>query len=78
MCFCGTDNADGEVFCGLCVQRLDTMPNELADDKSAELSEPPIVNSSLESTPAPKSAFCPLCNGPGEIEHVYRASTITK
>ena len=25
--FCGTDNADGEVFCGLCGHRFDTTPN---------------------------------------------------
>lgn len=37
--FCGTDNTDGEVFCGLCGQRLGTIPHELNDDKTAEASE---------------------------------------
>lgn len=74
--FCGTDNADGEVFCGLCGQRLDTMLNEPTNDQSADPSENPIENSSLESTPASKSVFCPLCNGSGEIEHIYHTDII--
>lgn len=37
--FCGTDNTDGEIFCGLCGQRLDTIPNEQNDDKTAEVIE---------------------------------------
>lgn len=37
--FCGTDNTDGEIFCGLCGQRLDTIPNEQKDDKTAEVIE---------------------------------------
>ena len=37
--FCGTDNTDGEVFYGLCGQRLATIPYELNKDKTAEASE---------------------------------------
>lgn len=74
--FCGTDNADGEVFCGLCGQRLDAVPNEQNNDKSAEVSENPVEECSPETIPAPKSTFCPLCCGSGEIVHVYRADIV--
>lgn len=74
--FCGTDNADGEVFCGLCGQRLDAIPNKQNDDKSAEVSENPVEECSPETIPAPKSIFCPLCCGSGEIVHVYRADIV--
>ena len=74
--FCGTDNTDGEVFCGLCGQRLDTIPYELNDDKPAEVSEKTVEECAPKIIPAQKSTFCPLCCGSGEIEHVYRANTV--
>lgn len=74
--FCGTDNADGEIFCGLCGQRLDTVPNEQNDDKSAEVVEKPVEESLPETIPATKGTFCPLCCGSGEIVHLYRADVV--
>lgn len=76
--FCGTDNADGEIFCGMCGQRLDNIPNEPNDDKSAEMSEKPVEECSPETALTPKSTFCPLCCGSGEIVHVYRADIALK
>ena len=74
--FCGTDNTDGEIFCGLCGQRLDTIPNEQNDDKTAEVIEKNVEECLLETTPAPKDTFCPLCCGSGEIVHLYRADVV--
>ena len=74
--FCGTDNTDGEIFCGLCGQRLDTIPNEQNDDKTAEVIEKNVEECLLETTPTPKDTFCPLCCGSGEIVHLYRADVV--
>ena len=74
--FCGTDNTDGEIFCGLCGRRLDTIPSEQNDDKSAEVIEKNVEECLLETTPAPKDTFCPLCCGSGEIVHLYRADVV--
>ena len=71
--FCGTENADNETFCGLCGNRLDTIPNEYDDSEFTESSDTPNVDKLVEADTTAGDVLCPLCCGSGKLEDAFCA-----